>query len=165
MSIGRFIAGIAALVWDPAQGRYLLLRRAATKDFGAGAWECVTGRVEQGEGFEDAVRREVREELGVEVAIEYLLGTSHFYRGAAVPENELLGVVCLCSLQDPMTIHISDEHSEQCWVSLEEAAELLKSTDGSTLWLSRVLQRAAALRSLTSPLLADYFRQHGIELA
>jgi 8-oxo-dGTP pyrophosphatase MutT (NUDIX family) len=65
MSIGRFYAGIGALVWCPSVQKYLVLRRSADKDFGGGAWECVTGRVDQGEGFTEAVLREIYEELGV----------------------------------------------------------------------------------------------------
>jgi 8-oxo-dGTP diphosphatase len=57
MSIGRFIGGIGALIWSPKVKRYLLLRRSAQRDYGAGAWECVTGRVDQGEGFEQALHR------------------------------------------------------------------------------------------------------------
>jgi 8-oxo-dGTP diphosphatase len=82
MSIGRFYAGIAAVIWSSQTGQYLLLRRSDEKDYGPGIWECVTGRVDQGEGFEDALHREVREELGVSVQVEYILGTTHFYRGA-----------------------------------------------------------------------------------
>jgi len=52
---GRFLAGIAALIWSPLEGKYLLLRRADDRDYAAGVWECITGRLEQGEGFEDAL--------------------------------------------------------------------------------------------------------------
>ena len=97
MTIGRFYAGIAALIWSPGTRRYLLLRRSEQKDYAPGVWECVTGRVDQGEGFEDALRREVREELGVDVQAEYILGTTHFYRGNPTPEKELVGVIYLCS--------------------------------------------------------------------
>jgi 8-oxo-dGTP diphosphatase len=87
MTIGRFYAGIAALIWSPETKQYLLLCRSEQKDYARGAWECVTGRVDQGEGFEDALHREVHEELGVEVQIEHILGTTHFYRGMGYPPN------------------------------------------------------------------------------
>src|SRR5512143_2316647 len=112
MSIGRFYAGIAALIWSTGTGQYLLLLRSEEKDFGRGIWECVTGQVDQGEGFEDALYREVREALGVQVQIEHILGTTHFYRGAPDPDKELVGVVYLCSIPDTSSIHISAEHSE-----------------------------------------------------
>ena len=117
MTIGRFLGGIAGLVWSPEQARYLLLQRVATKDFAAGAWECVTGRVEQGEGFEEALHREVREELGVDVAIDFILGTTHFYRGDPVQANELLGVVYHCSLSDGEAITLDWEHGASRWVT------------------------------------------------
>ena len=82
MSMGHFLAGIAALIRSPETGQYLLMRRSEHKDYAPGVWECVTGRVDQGEGFEAALRREVREELGVEVQVEHILGTTHFYRGS-----------------------------------------------------------------------------------
>jgi hypothetical protein len=47
MSIGRFYAGVGALVWCASTQKYLVLKRSADKDFGGGAWECVTGRVKE----------------------------------------------------------------------------------------------------------------------
>jgi 8-oxo-dGTP diphosphatase len=164
MEIGRFYGGIAALVWSPETDRYLLLRRSAEKDYAAGVWECVTGRVDQGEGFEDALLREVREELGVAARLELVLGTTHFYRGAASAENELIGVVCLCSLADPGAVRLSAEHSEYRWLSAGEAFQLLDSGDPSTRWMRRVLQRAEALKALASPQLRDLYRKEGVEL-
>jgi hypothetical protein len=37
MDVGRFLAGIGALIWDQESDRYLLLRRSMEKDFAAGA--------------------------------------------------------------------------------------------------------------------------------
>jgi 8-oxo-dGTP diphosphatase len=127
-------------------------------------WECVTGRVDQGEGFEDAVRREVREELGVSVQVELILGTTHFYRGRPEPENELIGVVYLCSMDAPGAICISAEHSESRWVDAGEAEELLSAADASTRWIVRVIERAEAVRRLLPGELAAYYRRTGFEL-
>lgn len=164
MSIGRFYGGIAALIWEPKGNRYLLLKRSDDKDFAAGVWECVTGRVDQGEGFEDAVRREVREELGAEIDIEFIIGTTHFYRGAVDPRNELIGVVYGCTIPDADAVSISSEHSEYRWVTADEAAAMLTTPDGSTLWIRRLIARAEAIRNLISPALADYLRNSGFEL-
>lgn len=164
MSIGRFYAGIAALIWSPATEQYLLLRRSEQKDFARGAWECVTGRVDQGEGFEDALRREVREELGVDVQVEHILGTTHFYRGEPTPENELVGVIYLCTLSDPTSIRISSEHSEYRWLSADQAFELLSASDPTTQWARGLIQRAEALRSMLPEDLVKFQRESGFEL-
>lgn len=62
------------------------------------------GRLNQGDGFGDALRREIYEELGVSVHVDFVIGTSHFYRGEEKPENEMLGLQYRCSLDDPDSI-------------------------------------------------------------
>jgi 8-oxo-dGTP pyrophosphatase MutT (NUDIX family) len=158
MSIGHFYAAVGALMWNPAEGKYLVLKRTADKDFGAGVWECVTGRVDQGEGFTEALHREVREELGVEVQIDFMIDTMHFYRGEARPENELVGVVYRCSLEDAGAIQTSWEHSEHRWVTADEAGEIFPEG----YWLVDLIQHAERIRALLPPeLLAVY--QEGFE--
>ncbi|OGO27424.1 MAG: hypothetical protein A2136_02800 [Chloroflexi bacterium RBG_16_54_11] len=164
MAIGRFYAGIGAVIWSPRDRKYLVLRRSEQKDYAPGAWECVTGRVDQGEGFEDTLHREAQEELGVDVQVEHILGTTHFYRGAPNPENELVGVIYLCSLADPSSIRISAEHFEFRWLSADQAIELLTSADTSTQWARRVIQRAEAIRPLLTRELVEYQEKSGFEL-
>lgn len=164
MSIGRFLAGVGAVIWSPEMKQYLLLRRSEHKDYAPGTWECVTGRVDQGEGFEDALHREVREELGLDVQVQHILGTTHFYRGEPSPENELVGVVYLCTLPGPTSIHISEEHSEYSWLSADQAIKLLTSTDTSSQWAKRVIQRAEVIRSMLPGELASFQTESGFEL-
>ena len=164
MTIGRFYAGIAALIWSPKTKQYLLLRRSEQKDFASGAWECVTGRVDQGEGFEDALHREVREELGAEVQAQHILGTTHFYRGDPIPENELLGVIYLCTLPDPASIRISPEHSEFRWLSADQAIELLTTADPTTQWIKRVIQRAEIIQTMLPEEMIEVQVKSGFEL-
>ncbi len=163
MSIGRFYAGIAAVIWSPKIKRYLLLRRAEHKDYAPGKWECVTGRVDQGESFADALRREVHEELGSEITVMYILGTTHFYRGVPDPANELVGVIYLCTLTDPDDIRISDEHAEYRWLPADEAIALLSSPDPTTQWARRVIERAETIRSMLPGDLSDFQSQNSFE--
>lgn len=142
--IGKFIAGISALVWSSKRAQYLLLRRAGSKDFGAGGWECVTGRVDQGEGFPEAALREVREEIGVDVTLDFLIDTVHFYRGEPVPENELVGVVYHCTYDEDEPIVISAEHDEMRWVTAVQAHQFLPDTH----WLLPYIDAAERLRPL-----------------
>ena len=160
MPIGRFLCGIAALIWDPATDKYLLLRRAESKDFGARLWECPTGRLDQGESFTAAVHREVGEEIGAEVHIEFIIGTTHFYRGAEIPENELNGVIFGCSLASANPVAFGEEHSEMRWATAAEAYALLPASH----WLQDVIRRAENLRRLLPRELRDEFRQKGLEI-
>lgn len=161
--IGRFYAGIAAVIWARPTEQYLLLKRSEEKDFGSGVWECVTGRVNQGEGFEDTVYREVREEIGRDVQIDFVVGTTHFYRGDR-PEDELVGVVFFCTMGQAADISLSPEHSTYRWVTVSEAEQLLTATNPSTQWMRRVLKRAESLRRHVPPDLVTLYRQKGFEL-
>ena len=53
-------------------GTLLMVRRA--KEPGRGLWSLPGGHVEAGEYLSDAVRREVREETGLEVEVRHLAG-------------------------------------------------------------------------------------------
>jgi 8-oxo-dGTP diphosphatase len=159
MSVGRFLGMVGALIWDFSEDRYLIVKRSGEKDYASNVWECGTGRVDQGETFTSALRREVNEELGVDVEIDFVIGTTHFYRGERIPENEMLGIYYSCSLSEPKTIQLSWEHTEYRWVTLEEAEALLSKQN----WLVRLMRRAACIRSLTPDCLITYNRRNGLE--
>lgn len=58
---------VAALLWEG--DRFLICQRPAHKTRGL-LWEFVGGKVEPGETKEQALRRECREELGIEIGVE-----------------------------------------------------------------------------------------------
>ena len=160
MSVGRFLAGVGALIWDPDTDEYFLLRRVDHKDYAAGAWECVTGRVDQGESFEEALHREVFEEIGAKVQIEFIIGATHFYRGAEEPENELLGLIFGCTALNRAEIFVGEEHSEGGWVSAEEALGSLPQD----YWLGNVIRRAELLKKRLPPELRRIYRNEGFNI-
>ncbi len=145
MNTARFQGGIAAIIRSSKDNRYLLLKRAADKDFQPGIWECVTGRVNQGEGFEDALYREVLEEIGIKPEIDFLVGTTHFYRGESIPENELLGIVYCCSLAEPYKIRISNEHTSYKWCTPTEVRQFLEPYGADSKWIMKVISRSEEL--------------------
>lgn len=51
-----------------SDGRLLAAQRAYPPEF-AGQWELPGGKVEPGENLHDALRREIREELGIDVTL------------------------------------------------------------------------------------------------
>jgi 8-oxo-dGTP diphosphatase len=66
----RPLVGVGAVVWDGQ--RVLLIRRDQPP--AKGAWSVPGGLVELGESAEDAVRREVKEEAGIDVEVGPILG-------------------------------------------------------------------------------------------
>jgi 8-oxo-dGTP diphosphatase len=89
----RPIVIVAACVILNAEGAVLIAKRPEGRPL-AGLWEFPGGKVESGEVPEDALTRELHEELGIEIAkrdLEPLTFASHAY-----PEFHLLMPVYLC---------------------------------------------------------------------
>jgi 8-oxo-dGTP diphosphatase len=63
---GREPVDVAVGVLIDAAGRFLLTSRPAGKVY-AGSWEFPGGKLEAGESVEAALRRELHEELGIEI--------------------------------------------------------------------------------------------------
>ncbi|WP_182875871.1 NUDIX hydrolase [Microbispora sp. H10670] len=72
LGLGKRVRCVGAIITDP-DGRLLLVRRGRPP--GEGLWSLPGGRVEPGETDEQAVRRELREETGLDVAVVRLAGT------------------------------------------------------------------------------------------
>lgn len=78
MHEGEYMLYVLAIVQD-AQGRYLITQRSMDKHWAAGWWEVTGGGVLSGESSVQAVVREVREEVGLDVSGETLVPV-HAYR-------------------------------------------------------------------------------------
>ena len=63
---GQYMLYVLALIED-AKGRFLITQRSMDKHWGAGWWEVTGGGVRAGESSLEAVRREVPEEVGLEL--------------------------------------------------------------------------------------------------
>jgi NAD+ diphosphatase len=86
-------AAVAAVICDP-QGRLLVVERATEPK--KGMWDLPGGFADPGESAEDAMRREVREELGLEITtLRYLCSfpNSYEYMGVRYATMDL-GFVC-----------------------------------------------------------------------
>lgn len=105
----------AAIVRD---GRVLAALRGPDMRL-AGHWELPGGKVEAGEGDRDALRREIAEELGVEVRVGDGLGESVFAYDAVTVR--LVAYTCSVEAGEP----VPTEHAEVRWVGADELDALL----------------------------------------
>ena len=117
------MVAVGALIEHNSSGKILLLKRAETEDYLPGIWEDMGGRIKQFEEPEEALRREVREETGLEIEILKPLAVFHDYYGERTAENEMLLITYWCKTESDQ-VALSEEHSEHKWVSAEEALEL-----------------------------------------
>ena len=110
----RFIVAVAFLI--ERDGRLLMIRRSADREHAPGQWECGSGRVEAGEEPIDAVRREAREETGLEVEVVGVVDAFHYYRGPA--REEAICVAYHCRARGG-EVRLSNEHDAAEWVPLD----------------------------------------------
>ncbi|MFP5383464.1 MAG: Nudix family hydrolase [Gammaproteobacteria bacterium] len=82
--MNRPVVHVAVAVIRDAAGRVLVAQRLPHQHL-AGLWEFPGGKLEPGESLADGMRREIREELGVEVdALAPLMRVEHAYPGKTV---------------------------------------------------------------------------------
>lgn len=118
-TIGTFFGGVGAIILDN-ENKVLLTQRSQQNKKSPGAWEILFGRVDQGEGFEDAITREAMEELSIEIVLERIISTMHFMRLPTEPEH--IGIIYLARfIQGQSVTPDPKEIGAWEWVSMEEA--------------------------------------------
>ncbi|MGB3770006.1 MAG: (deoxy)nucleoside triphosphate pyrophosphohydrolase [Rhodococcus sp. (in: high G+C Gram-positive bacteria)] len=92
-------------------GRLLLARRASPPEL-AGLWELPGGKVDPGETPEDALVRELREELDIEVTVDGVIGAD-----VPLENGALLRAFAVTRFSGTVT---AVEHEAVRWVDLGE---------------------------------------------
>ncbi len=103
------------------KGRVLIVKRSDKDEFGAGTWECVGGKIEFGEELETALLREIKEEVGLDIAVEKLLFAVTFKTD---PTRQVVILTYLCTSEDT-EVKLSEEHSEFLWANKYQLKQLL----------------------------------------
>ena len=102
---------VAALIWD--RNRFLACQRPAHKARGL-LWEFVGGKVEPGESREEALIRECREELAVEVCVGgVFMEVDHVYPDLTVHLTLFHASIARGRIQ-------LLEHNDARWITVEE---------------------------------------------
>jgi 8-oxo-dGTP diphosphatase len=140
----RPILGVGALIID--NGRILLIERG--REPLKGFWSIPGGAVESGERLEDAMRREVREETGLEVEVLAMLEIFEriILDAERRPEYHYVLMDYLCRSAGG-TLEAADDASHAQWFEPNELAGL-RITEGTSAviekaftWLARNMPR------------------------
>lgn len=105
---------VAALIWDGE--RFLICQRPANKAR-ALLWEFVGGKVEDGETKEEALTRECREELAIELSVgDVFMTVIHEY-----PDINVSLTLFNATIKDGIPQKL--EHKDIKWVTKEEISK------------------------------------------
>ncbi len=116
--IGIFNVAVAVLI--EKDDKILITKRGPNRDHAPNKWEAgITGRVDQGETCEQAVLRETKEELNIEIELIAPFTTFHFYRGQEKIEH--LGVSFWSKYKDGKIKLNKTEQVEYKWVTPQES--------------------------------------------
>ena len=112
MSERKIIEVVGAIIKDG--DRYLVGQRAANKSQG-GLWEFMGGKIEPGETPEQALARECREELNLEIENERIVGSVvHEY-----PEKTIRLTLIEC-VPKAGSVPFPNEHQDIRWVTAKD---------------------------------------------
>jgi len=134
------IQAITACAFIHKDSKLLLARRAATKAFLPGEFELPGGHIEFGEEMEEGLKREIKEELHLDVRIG-----EPFYAFTYISQNKTKHSVevdyfATLSNQDQKIILNPEDHSEYRWVTREEIEEGLPISGRELLAIKKGFQ-------------------------
>ena len=93
--------------------KYFIAQRNRNKHMGL-SWEFPGGKVEEGESFENALKREIKEELNIEINIKNKLGEENY-------QDDKINVKLHYFICSPVNGEIIlSEHEDSAWVTKNE---------------------------------------------
>lgn len=107
---------VALALFHPVRKRYLIVRRNAKQNSGAGHWEFPGGKIEPGESHTQALVREILEELGFtikESALSFIHSNKYQYPQRIVE-------IHLYRYEKDIENFLLVDHDEYTWVKPEE---------------------------------------------
>lgn len=122
------IAVKACVIQD---GQLLLIQRRSNDVHRPNTWDIPGGRLEVGENPYDGLRRETREEVGLEIEIQLPVDVQFFTRD----DGQQITMLIFSCTPVSSTVRLSAEHQAFAWKPLTAPAEEFP------LWLRPVVER------------------------
>lgn len=102
--------------------KILIIQRSSDDDFGANDWEFAGGKLEFNEDLVSALKREAKEEVGLDINVEKLAYARTFKTN---PNRQVVILTYLCSCHNNKVI-LSNEHQNYKWVNKSQIENLLE---------------------------------------
>jgi len=137
MSVAGHDTNIVVVALLRRGNQLFIAKRADTKQTWPGQFELIGGHVDPGETLEDALRREVREEIGVEITIGQIVGAFTYES-----EDTFKVEICyLCELADASAEPVinPEDHSEGRWISRDQTG-MLEKVDNETDMITKAFE-------------------------
>lgn len=116
ISMDDFRLSVKSFVLDK-EDNLLLIKRSTQDPHKPGAWEIPGGRLELGEDPFQGLKRETREEIGLEIEIIHPLRVHHFTRD----DGQKITMITFFCRFNKGNIELSGEHEYYNWMNLEQA--------------------------------------------
>lgn len=119
----QIVSVIAVIFCD---GKYLLVQRSHDDDIFPGKWQSLGGKVEVGEYIEQALKREIAEEVGLQLETLPLFIQSYSWKKDDQSPTRL-GIIFLYQLPgkpEDYAVKISDELTDFGWFTVSQASNL-----------------------------------------
>ena len=127
---GKFNIAMGAIIEHKKTGNILLIKRSEKKDFAPGIWEYPIGRLKQFEDPINGLKREIKEETGLNVKVIKPLCVFHiFTRTKNNSTDELIGISYWC-VSNSDKIKLSSEHTDYKWLKPKSALRFITDHKG-----------------------------------
>jgi len=140
MNEEKFQVAVKAII--NVENSYLLLFKSESEDVSPSEWDIPGGRVKFGEDLKMALKREINEETGIEVANDNFFPVKAW--SIKKTEFQLVGIDFLCILKTKAKIEVSAEHTKGEWF---EANDILQNSNIPS-WLKEDIEKAEKIKGM-----------------
>lgn len=106
------------------QGKVLILREADTYEEGTntGRYHLPGGRLNTGESYENGLRREVKEETGLEIRPLYPIYVGEWHPVIKGVPNQIIAIFTVCKAKTTK-VKLSEEHDDYKWINPKDMSK------------------------------------------
>jgi len=116
---------VSIIVAIRCQGKYLLVQRDSKDDIFPSKWQNPGGKIELGETIEEAIKREIKEEVGISINCHPIFLQSYAWKKDSDPVR--LGIIFLIDLKGKISAHkikLALELVAYKWLTIQKIKKL-----------------------------------------